>query len=115
MPELPKSIDICVTLCYKIGVGMKINGLQWDDARLEKIITKHGLSPTEVEDVCFGPHYACSAKYKRKAVYGRTESGKYVMVILEQLYDSVFRLITARGMTRGEQRKYRTIMGKGES
>ena len=94
---------------------MKINGLQWDDVNLEHIITKHHLSPKEVADVCFGPHYACSAKYKRKAVYGRTESGKYVMVILERLYDSVFRLITARGMTRGEQRKYRMNMGKGGS
>lgn len=94
---------------------MKINGLQWDDINIEHIMANHGLSPKEVEDVCFGAHYAIPAKYKRKAVYGRTAGGKYVLVILERLYNSVFRPITARGMTRGEQRKYRMIMGKGES
>ncbi len=92
---------------------MKISGIQWDDVNLEHIIIKHGLNPKEVEDVCFEQHYACPAKYNRKVIYGQTEGGKYVMVILERLYDSVFRLITARGMKRGEQRKYKLIMGRG--
>lgn len=92
---------------------MRISGLQWDDANLEHVAGRHGLRVTEVEDVCFGPHYACTAKYRRKAVYGQTTSGKYLMVILERLYDSVFRVVTARGMTTSEKRKYRMIMGGG--
>lgn len=92
---------------------MKINGLQWDDAHLEKIITKHGLSPAEVEDVCFGPHYALRARNRRQAVYGQTGGGKYIVVILERLYGSCYRPITAFGMNRKEQRKYKSIMGQG--
>ena len=102
----------CVT---NIGVRMRISGLQWDDINLEHIIAKHGLSPNEVEDICFGPHYACPAKYNRKAIYGQTTSGKYVVVILERLYGSIYRPVTARGMKRDEQRKYRMIMGQGGS
>jgi len=92
---------------------MRINGLQWDDINLEHISGKHGLRVTEVEDVCFGSHYACNAKYDRKAVYGQAESGKYSMVILKRLHDHVFRVITARGMTASERRKYRMLMGGG--
>lgn len=99
----------CVTY---MGVRMKISVLQWDDINLEHIIANHGLSPKEVEDVCFGPHYACPAKYKRKAIYGQTASGKYIMVILEQLYDSVYRVVTARNLKTSEKRKYRIIMGQ---
>jgi uncharacterized DUF497 family protein len=89
---------------------MKISGLEWDDINLEHIIGKHGIGPKEVEDVCFGPHYACPAKYNRKVLYGQTTSGKYLMVILERLYGSVYRTITARNMTQNEKRKYNIIM-----
>ena len=89
---------------------MKISGLEWDDINIEHIISKHGISPKEVEDVCFGPHYACSAKYNRKAIYGQTTSGKYLMVVLVKLYDSYFRPITTRNMTQAERRKYEDIM-----
>jgi len=89
---------------------MNINGLEWDDINIEHIIGKHGLSTKEIEDVCFEEHYIFSAKYNRKAVYGQTSSGKYIMVILERIRDSVYRPITARGMTRSEKRRYIEIM-----
>jgi uncharacterized DUF497 family protein len=101
-------------MCYNIDARMKISGLAWDDVNLEHIISKHGISPGEVEDVCFGPHYACPAKFNRKAIYGQAVSGKYLMVILELLYDSIFRPVTARGMKQNERRKYRIIMGEGK-
>lgn len=89
---------------------MKISGLEWDDTNLEHIISKHGISPKEVEDVCFGPHYACTVKYKRKAIYGQATSGRYLMVILERLYNSFYKPITARNMTQSERGKYNEIM-----
>ena len=89
---------------------MKISRLEWDDINLEHIINKHHVSPREVEDVCFGPHYACSAKYQRKAVYGQASSGRYLLVILERLHKNDFRPITARNMNVTERRKYHEIM-----
>jgi len=91
---------------------MKISSLQWDDINVEHIMGRHGLRPEEVEDVCFGPHVAYPAKYHRKVIYGKTSGGKYLMLILERLYGTVFRPITGRGMKRDELRKYRTIMGQ---
>ena len=90
---------------------MIIHGLQWDDNNLEHIIVGHRIQPVEVEDICFGRHYAISAKYSRKALYGQAESGRYLMIILERLNDAVYRPITARNMTVAERRKYKEIMG----
>ena len=92
---------------------MRIRSLQWDDANLEHIIGKHGLSPNDVEDVCFGAHYAFSVKHNRKAVYGQTASGRYLLVVLQRLYGSVYRVVTARDMTRSERAKFRAVMGRG--
>jgi len=94
---------------------MKISSLQWDDANLEHIVGKHFLSPNDVEDVCFGAHCTFSVKYKRKAIYGQTRSGRYILVILQRLYGNVYRVITARDMSRSEKAKYRTIMKRGRT
>ena len=92
---------------------MRIYRLHWDEINIEHIIGEHNLSPEEVEDVCFGLHYAIRARNRRQAVYGQTGGGKYIVVILERLYGSCYRPITAFGMNRKEQRKYKSIMGQG--
>ena len=88
---------------------MIISGLEWDDNNLEHIIEKHSITPEEVEDICFGQHYAFTVKYKRKALFGQAMSGKYLMVVLERLSNNIFRPITARNMTPDERRKYINI------
>jgi uncharacterized DUF497 family protein len=89
---------------------MKISGLEWDDKNLEHIISKHSINPREIEDVCFGSHYAYTVKYNRKAIYGQTTGGRYLVVILERLHNNIYRPITARNMTQNERRKYNIIM-----
>jgi uncharacterized DUF497 family protein len=91
---------------------MIILGLQWDDKNLDHIIEGHRIIPSEVEDVCFGRHYAITAKYDRKAIYGQAGSGRYLLIILVRLYDAIFRPITARNMTQAERRKFNQIMGQ---
>ncbi|TET67544.1 MAG: hypothetical protein E3J40_03010 [Dehalococcoidia bacterium] len=91
---------------------MRVNGLEWDDINLEHI-GKHNLSPEEIEDACFGRHYAFRVKYKRMAIFGQTSGGKYIKVILEQRHGNTYRPITAFGMKREEQKKYKSIMGSG--
>ena len=102
-------------MCYNFGEEMRIDELDWDDVNIEHIMVNHYLNPKEVEDVCFGSHYVIPAEYKRKAVYGQTSGGKYIVVILERLYNNIFRPITARGMKRNEQTKYKIIMRLGSS
>jgi len=84
---------------------MKIDGLQWDDENIEHI-DKHGITLSEVEDVCFGRHISYPARYGRYLVYGKTYHGKYIRVILQCLYGIMFRPITAYPMTESEKKKY---------
>jgi hypothetical protein len=85
---------------------MKICGLQWDDENIEHIC-KHGITPSEVEDVCFGPHVANRARYGRYLVYGKSYHGKYIRVVLKRLYGIMFRPKTAYSMTESEKKNYR--------
>ncbi len=85
---------------------MKIGGLQWDDENIEHI-GGHGITPSEVEDVCFGPHIAYPARYGRYLIYGKAYHGKYIKVVLEHLYEIMFRPKTAYPMTESEKKNHR--------
>ena len=85
---------------------MKISRLEWDDVNIEHIAT-HGITPTEVEDVCFGTHIAYRGKYARNILYGQADNGKYIIVVLMHLYETVFRTITAHEMSENKKHAYR--------
>jgi len=90
---------------------VKIDTLHWDDSNIEHI-ARHGLDPAEIEDVCFGKHIAFRGRGRRHVLYGKTESGRMVMVVLERLFKQVFRPITAREMTEDEKHSYRRKVGE---
>jgi hypothetical protein len=85
---------------------MRIEGLYWDDENIEHII-EHGVFPTEVEDVCFGPHIAYPARYGRYELCGQTRNGKYIRVILRRLYNNRFEIRTAYEMTDSQKKNYK--------
>ena len=90
---------------------MKIRALYWDDANIEHI-ARHSFGLVDIEDVCFGKHISFRARGQRYVLYGKTESGNMIMVVLEQLFGQVFRPITARRMTDREKRSYRKKVGE---
>ena len=90
---------------------MKIKALHWDDANI-KHIARHGLNPVDTEDVCFGKHIAFAARERRYVLYGKTEAGRMIMVVLERLFGQVFRPITGREMTDREKHNYRKRIGE---
>ena len=90
---------------------MKIQSLHWDDANIEHI-ARHGLSPVDIEDVCFGEHIAFKGRQMRYILYGKTDSGAMIMVVLERLFGQSFRPITARAMTDKEKHNYRKRVGE---
>lgn len=96
----------CVTLYYNKNNDMKIGGLKWDDENIEHI-SKHSITPSDIEDVCFGTHITYPARYKRYLVYGKTYHGKYIKVVLEHLYGTMFRPKTSYLMTESEKGKYK--------
>jgi hypothetical protein len=88
---------------------MRIDGLLWDDERIEHI-SRHGVCITEFEDVCFGKHVAFPAKYGSYVLYGQTEQGRYLKVIIRRLYGNKFEPRACYGMKDSEKKNYRKKM-----
>ncbi|MDQ2807134.1 MAG: BrnT family toxin [Chloroflexota bacterium] len=83
------------------------DGFDWLEQIVYKIITKHGVKPTEVEE-CF-----CEEKYKiRRAendtyqLFSRAENGRYLFVVFAWK-KKLIRVITARDMDDRERNYYR--------
>jgi len=89
---------------------VRIGCLHWDDANIEHI-SRHGLSPVDVEDICFGEHLVFRGRLRRYILYGKTEGGMMAMVVVERLSRQTFRAVTARTMTDREKHNYRKRTG----
>jgi hypothetical protein len=88
---------------------MKIDRLIWTQDRLDHI-ANHGVRPEEVEEACFGYAFVQRAKSSGKNpvyyVLGRTEAGRYLFCVVIQFPDGKGFPVTARPMTRKEQRRF---------
>jgi len=85
---------------------MIINDLLWDDKNVEHIAA-HGVSPAEVEDICFWNNYCKKEECSRYLLRGQTAEGRYIMVVVESLGMGIFRPITAFEMTEGYKSGFR--------
>jgi uncharacterized DUF497 family protein len=84
----------------------RIRELIWDDNNIEHI-ARHNIYPSEVEDVCFENPVVQRSGKGRKALYGQTSAGRYLLIILGERGNGIFRPITARDMNDTERRYYR--------
>ena len=100
--RLLHSVLHCVTFIMR----MKITSLEWDDGDVEHIAV-HGINPAEVEDICFIQHISIRGRFKRYVLYGQSSSGRYIKLILEKLYDHIYRPVTALDMTEKEKHNYK--------
>ena len=91
---------------------MRIGELFWDESN-ESHIARHNVTRQEVEEVCFGRHWMLRSGRKRRAVFGQTEAGRYLIVILEKLWDyGEYDVITSRDMTAAERRRFQIWRGR---
>jgi uncharacterized DUF497 family protein len=89
-----------------------IKELYWDEAN-EEHIARHHVTSYEVEEVCFAKNWMLRASgRKRKAVFGQTVSGRYLLVILEMSDYDEYYVITARDMDQAERRRYQAWKGR---
>jgi len=89
-----------------------ITELVWDD-RNEAHIARHGIPRHEVEEVCFGRHWLLRSKRRnRKALFGQTLGGRYLLVIVEMRGRGVYYPVTARDMNAMEGRRFRIWRGR---
>jgi uncharacterized DUF497 family protein len=88
---------------------MKIYEFLWLEDRVAHI-AQHGVRPAEVEEVCFGRALVQRTKSAgANPVYyvlGQTAAGRYLFCVVIQFPDSKGFPVTARPMTRKEQRRF---------
>jgi uncharacterized DUF497 family protein len=89
---------------------MKIRDLVWPKERVEHI-ARHGVSPDEFEEVCFGRSLVLRARSEgENPVYyilGQTQNGRYLFCVVIHFPDGNGFPVTARDMTAKEKRRFR--------
>lgn len=88
---------------------MTIHEIIWPADRVEHI-GRHGISPMEFEEVCFGRPLVLRAKTEGKSpvyhVLGRTVAGELLLCIVIGFADGRGYPVTARPMKPNEKRRY---------
>ena len=89
---------------------MTIHDFLWPEDRIEHI-ARHGVEPTEVEQVCFGQSLVRRAKSEGDNpvyyVLGQTEAGRYLLCVVIRFPDGKGYPVTAREMTANEKHRFR--------
>lgn len=78
----------------------------------EHIWTLHRVTPEEAEAVCFNDPLVIRGRDRSYAVYGQSETGRYLIVFLYPRGQGVFSLASARDMTDTERRRYQRSRGR---
>ena len=92
--------------------GLRIEGIIWLEDIVEKLILKHGVDQNEVVEVLRNkPVFRLIEKGHRKnenlyAALGQTDPGRYLTVFFVYKKTKQALIISARGMTRSERRRY---------
>ena len=87
---------------------MKIENITWDEDTTDHI-SRHAVSPEEVEEVLFNASdlpRIMRGKENRYLAYGKTSAGRFLLVVLI-IANRKTRIITARDMTDREKKFYR--------
>jgi uncharacterized DUF497 family protein len=95
---------------YTISIQymLYIESLEIDDNILEKIENKHHVTYEEAEDICnTETHHVRKSKSGLYKVFGKTRSGRYLLVVLVYKGESDWKIVTARDMTAKETQLYR--------
>jgi hypothetical protein len=81
----------------------------WPEDRVAHL-GRHGVSPEELEEICFGRPLVQQAKARGENpvyyVLGQTEAGRYLFCVVIGFPDGRGYPVTARPMTRNEQRRF---------
>jgi uncharacterized protein len=89
---------------------MIIGKFIWPEDRIDHI-ARHGVTPDEVEKVCYGQSFVRRARSEGESpvyyVLGQTESGRYLFCVVIQLPDGKGYPVTARVMTPKEKSRYK--------
>jgi hypothetical protein len=91
-----------------LEAGVDFDELEVTPEIEEKLWEKHRVLVNEVEEVLLNPRIEKRkpGDQKRRYIYGRTDAGRYLFIVVEQLGPKHFFLLTAMDMDGGERKKY---------
>jgi len=82
---------------------MLIKNLIWDDRNIEHI-SRHGVEPEEVEQVCIGKYFTKRGRNGTYRVIGQTQAGRYLTLFLSPRGSGKFYPVTARDSDNKERK-----------
>jgi uncharacterized protein len=93
----------CIAIDYTEGV----REIRWTD-KSEDHIAAHNVTPGEVEEVLYArPRLVLKGSEEIEYVFGATEAGRYLLVVLADSIDGRAYVVTARDMTDAERQTFR--------
>jgi hypothetical protein len=88
---------------------MKISNFLWPRDRIDHI-ARHNITPTEVEEVCFGKSFVLKAKRGGSIpvyyILGQTHVGRYLFCVVIHFPDGNGFPVTARPMSENEKKRF---------
>ena len=85
---------------------MRIRDFEWDDGNILHIALRHGIEPEEAEEVLALAPLIRRTKRGHYAAFGRTDSGRLLVIVFERRKESLVRVITGWDMNDVERRYY---------
>lgn len=95
----PQRVVRCTTLPI-------VREIRWTE-QSEDHIARHGVAPGDVEEVVLSrPRLAARGREDTTLIFGATNAGRYLVVILADSEDGRMYVVTARDMTDPERRAF---------
>jgi uncharacterized DUF497 family protein len=85
---------------------MRRISIDWDEDSIDHI-WKHHVEPEEVEETLGGRYFFRRGRERTYYVLGRSESGRYLFVVLSRKPSGNYRVVTTRDMTAAERQWFR--------
>jgi uncharacterized DUF497 family protein len=82
---------------------IELSELQWDKFNVEHI-AQHDVSVSEIQEACTNQIDVLSGYDGRQMLFGKTNSGRYVTVILARKTKNIYYVVTARDTSKKERR-----------
>ena len=90
---------------------VRIANIDWSRTN-HSHVTKHGMSPGDIEDIVFSSDYKPllqKARDGRYQVLGRTSTGDYATVFVEPTEEKAFVVVCARLSSDAEKKRYKEL------
>ncbi len=100
----------CIQLLFERRLILRIESLEIDDHILDKIEVKHRIDFKEVEDACFSEQrHIRKSKEGLYKIFGQSNAGRYILVVLVYKGKGDWKVATARQMTETEKRYFKKV------